>query len=262
MRPAPTRCARWWTAAPFRWSPTSILITSSPSRRWKTASKAAHQPRQHRRREERAYPGGLRQGASYPGAHRRELRLERRISSPNMAGRPRRAWWKRAGARKNAGKLRLLRHGALHEGEQRAGYRRGVSAGQRECDYPLHLGVTEAGLPEGGKSRAQSASARCCWMASATIRVSLTGDPCLEPPVGIEIFRTSACAKDFVQYVSCPTCGRTCIDVGGIMRRVQQELKGVNVPFKVAVMGCVVNGPGEGRRRISASAAAETAWVC
>ena len=46
---------------------------------------------------------------------------------------------------------------------------------------------------------------------------------------------------------SCPTCGRTCIDVGGIMRRVQEELKGVNVPFKVAVMGCVVNGPGEGR---------------
>ena len=50
-----------------------------------------------------------------------------------------------------------------------------------------------------------------------------------------------------MQYVSCPTCGRTCIDVGGIMARVQQELAGVNVPFKVAVMGCVVNGPGEAR---------------
>ena len=52
---------------------------------------------------------------------------------------------------------------------------------------------------------------------------------------------------DCVQYVSCPTCGRTCIDVGGIMSRVQQELAGVHVPFKVAVMGCVVNGPGEAR---------------
>ena len=64
---------------------------------------------------------------------------------------------------------------------------------------------------------------------------------------GIEILQDVGLRKDFVQYVSCPTCGRTCIDVGGIMRRVQQELKGVNVPFKVAVMGCVVNGPGEGR---------------
>ena len=80
-----------------------------------------------------------------------------------------------------------------------------------------------------------------------TIRVSLTGDPCLEPPAGIEILQHCGLRTDCVQYVSCPTCGRTCIDVGGIMARVQEELKGARVPFKVAVMGCVVNGPGEAR---------------
>ena len=117
-----------------------------------------------------------------------------------------------------------------------------------QTDYPLHLGVTEAGLPEQGKIKsAIGIGALLLDGIGDTIRVSLTGDPCLEPPVGIEILQDVGLRKDFVQYVSCPTCGRTCIDVGGIMRRVQQELKGVNVPFKVAVMGCVVNGPGEGR---------------
>ena len=108
------------------------------------------------------------------------------------------------------------------------------------CDYPLHLGVTEAGLPEPGRIKSAIG-------IGDTIRVSLTGDPCLEPPAGIEILQDVGLRTDCVQYVSCPTCGRTCIDVGGIMRRVQQELAGVQVPFKVAVMGCVVNGPGEAR---------------
>ena len=117
-----------------------------------------------------------------------------------------------------------------------------------QCDYPLHLGVTEAGLPEQGKIKsAIGIGALLLDGIGDTIRVSLTGDPCLEPPAGIEILQDVGLRRDFVQYVSCPTCGRTCIDVGGIMRRVQQELKGVNVPFKVAVMGCVVNGPGEAR---------------
>ena len=116
------------------------------------------------------------------------------------------------------------------------------------CDYPLHLGVTEAGTARMGMLKsAAGIGALLLHGIGDTIRVSLTGDPCLEPPAGIEILQDVGLRKDFVQYVSCPTCGRTCIDVGGIMRRVQQELKGVNVPFKVAVMGCVVNGPGEGR---------------
>ena len=116
------------------------------------------------------------------------------------------------------------------------------------CDYPLHLGVTEAGLPEQGRMKsAIGIGALLLDGIGDTIRVSLTGDPCLEPPAGIEILQHVGLRKDCVQYVSCPTCGRTCIDVGGIMARVQEELKGVKVPFKVAVMGCVVNGPGEAR---------------
>ncbi|MBQ4264632.1 MAG: flavodoxin-dependent (E)-4-hydroxy-3-methylbut-2-enyl-diphosphate synthase [Clostridia bacterium] len=117
-----------------------------------------------------------------------------------------------------------------------------------QCDYPLHLGVTEAGLPEQGRIKsAIGIGALLLDGIGDTIRVSLTGDPCLEPPAGIEILEDCGPRTDFVQYVSCPTCGRTCIDVGGIMARVQEELKGVKVPFKVAVMGCVVNGPGEAR---------------
>ena len=117
-----------------------------------------------------------------------------------------------------------------------------------QCDYPLHLGVTEAGLPEQGRIKsAIGIGALLLDGIGDTIRVSLTGDPCLEPPAGIEILQDCGLRKDCVQYVSCPTCGRTCIDVGGIMARVQQELAGVKVPFKVAVMGCVVNGPGEAR---------------
>ena len=117
-----------------------------------------------------------------------------------------------------------------------------------QCDYPLHLGVTEAGLPEQGKIKsAIGIGALLLDGIGDTIRVSLTGDPCLEPPAGIEILQDVGLRTNCVQYVSCPTCGRTCIDVSGIMRRVQEELKGVEVPFKVAVMGCVVNGPGEAR---------------
>ena len=116
------------------------------------------------------------------------------------------------------------------------------------CDYPLHLGVTEAGLPEEGRIKsAIGIGALLLDGIGDTIRVSLTGDPCLEPPAGIEILKDTGIRTNCVSYVSCPTCGRTCIDVGGIMGRVQKELAGVEVPFRVAVMGCVVNGPGEAR---------------
>ena len=100
------------------------------------------------------------------------------------------------------------------------------------CDYPLHLGVTEAGLPEQGRIKsAIGIGALLLDGIGDTIRVSLTGDPCLEPPAGIEILQDVGLRTNCVQYVSCPTCGRTCIDVGGIMARVQKELAGVQIPF-------------------------------
>lgn len=116
------------------------------------------------------------------------------------------------------------------------------------CDYPLHLGVTEAGLPgEGTLKSAIGIGSLLLGGIGDTIRVSLTGDPVPEVQAGIDILRAVGLRSDHVSYISCPTCGRTCIDVGGIMRRVQDALRDVRVPLKVAVMGCVVNGPGEAR---------------
>ncbi len=116
----------------------------------------------------------------------------------------------------------------------------------RACDYPLHLGVTEAGLPEEGRIKSAIGIGTLLLEGIGdTIRVSLTGDPCLEPAAGIEILRDIGLRRDGVQLVACPTCGRTCIDVEGIMKKVREELKDEKKPLKVAVMGCVVNGPGE-----------------
>ncbi|MBQ7486422.1 MAG: flavodoxin-dependent (E)-4-hydroxy-3-methylbut-2-enyl-diphosphate synthase [Clostridia bacterium] len=116
------------------------------------------------------------------------------------------------------------------------------------CDYPLHVGVTEAGLPEQGKIKSAIGIGTLLLEGIGdTIRVSLTGDPALEPPAGIEILRDIGLRRDAAEFVSCPTCGRTCIDVGGIMSQVQAALADVRMPIKVAVMGCVVNGPGEAR---------------
>ena len=116
------------------------------------------------------------------------------------------------------------------------------------CDYPLHVGVTEAGLPgEGTLKSAIGIGALLLAGIGDTIRVSLTGDPVPEVRAGLDILRAVSLRRDHISYISCPTCGRTCIDVGGIMARVQKELADVRAPLKVAVMGCVVNGPGEAR---------------
>ena len=116
------------------------------------------------------------------------------------------------------------------------------------CDYPLHVGVTEAGLPgEGTLKSAIGIGALLLAGIGDTIRVSLTGDPVPEVRAGLDILRAVGLRRDHISYISCPTCGRTCIDVGGIMARVQKELADVRAPLKVAVMGCEVNGPGEAR---------------
>ena len=118
----------------------------------------------------------------------------------------------------------------------------------QKCDYPLHVGVTEAGLP--GQGTIKSAIGIGALLARGigdTIRVSLSGDPLPEAKAAWDILRALGMRTQGVQLVSCPTCGRTCIDVAGIAARVEEELKDITVPLKVAVMGCVVNGPGEAR---------------
>lgn len=118
----------------------------------------------------------------------------------------------------------------------------------RRCDYPLHLGVTEAGLP--GQGTVKSAIGIGALLADGigdTIRVSLSGDPVPEAGAAWDILRALNLRTRGVQLIACPTCGRTCIPVEAIARRVEKELSDVTVPLKVAVMGCVVNGLGEGR---------------
>ena len=118
----------------------------------------------------------------------------------------------------------------------------------RRCDYPLHLGVTEAGLP--GQGTVKSAIGIGALLADGigdTIRVSLSGSPLPEAGAAWDILRALNLRTRGVQLIACPTCGRTCIPVEDIARRVEKELADVTVPLKVAVMGCVVNGLGEGR---------------
>lgn len=118
----------------------------------------------------------------------------------------------------------------------------------RETDYPLHLGVTEAGLPGAGTVKsAVGIGALLLDGIGDTVRVSLTGSPVPEAQAAISILRAVGLRGNHLNVVSCPTCGRTGIDVAAIARRVESELKDVDVPLTVAVMGCVVNGPGEAR---------------
>ena len=118
----------------------------------------------------------------------------------------------------------------------------------KETDYPLHVGVTEAGLPGAGNIKsAIGIGALLLDGIGDTIRVSLTGSPIPEAAAAIDILRAVGLRTGYVNVVSCPTCGRTGIDVAAIARRVESELSDIRVPLTVAVMGCVVNGPGEAR---------------
>ncbi len=115
------------------------------------------------------------------------------------------------------------------------------------CDYPLHLGVTEAGTEGiGSVKSAIGIGSLLLDGIGDTIRVSLSGDPLPEAAAGIRILK-SLDLRSGVDVISCPTCGRTCIDVEGIAKRVQEATRHITKPLKVAVMGCVVNGPGESK---------------
>jgi (E)-4-hydroxy-3-methylbut-2-enyl-diphosphate synthase len=118
------------------------------------------------------------------------------------------------------------------------------------CDYPLHLGVTEAGpMPMGGVKSAVGIGTLLAEGIGDTIRVSLTDDPVEEVKVGIAILQSLGLRRRGLDLVACPSCGRAEVDVLGLTKQVNEALerKGLKVPMRVAVMGCVVNGPGEAR---------------
>ena len=118
----------------------------------------------------------------------------------------------------------------------------------KKCDYPLHLGVTESGTKYRGTIK--SAIGIGTLLAEGigdTIRVSLTDNPVEEVGAGIEILKALEIRKNGVTFISCPTCGRTKINLVEIAHEVEDKLKNVNKDIKVAIMGCAVNGPGEAR---------------
>ena len=117
-----------------------------------------------------------------------------------------------------------------------------------ELPYPLHLGVTETGTAYGGVIKSAVGIGTLLMEGIGdTIRVSLTADPVEEVRAGVEILRAAGLKKGGVRFVSCPTCGRTEIDLISLAHEVEDRLRGLDRDITVAVMGCVVNGPGEAR---------------
>jgi (E)-4-hydroxy-3-methylbut-2-enyl-diphosphate synthase len=116
----------------------------------------------------------------------------------------------------------------------------------QKCDYPFHLGVTEAGPAFTGTIKSSVALGVLLYHGIGdTLRVSLTADVEEEIRAGWEILKALGLRRRGPELISCPTCGRTEIDLIGLVAEVEKALKGIDKPIKVAVMGCVVNGPGE-----------------
>ncbi len=119
---------------------------------------------------------------------------------------------------------------------------------REKCDYPLHIGVTETGpVRMGIMKSAMGIGALLLDGIGDTIRVSLTDDPVEEVYAARDILKAAGVRKDGVNIISCPTCGRTQIDLIGLVNRVDEALRDCKKPITVAVMGCIVNGPGEAR---------------
>lgn len=126
-----------------------------------------------------------------------------------------------------------------------------IAANKRAAEktrYPLHIGVTEAGSPRTGLVKSSiGIGSLLAQGIGDTIRVSLTGDPLHELPLAKEILRALGLRKEGVNLIACPTCGRTEIDLDTLLQEVEEITKDITLPLDVAVMGCVVNGPGEAK---------------
>jgi (E)-4-hydroxy-3-methylbut-2-enyl-diphosphate synthase len=115
-------------------------------------------------------------------------------------------------------------------------------------DYPLHLGLTEAGLPETGSIKsAVTLGALLSEGIGDTVRISLSGDPLEEIKTGLIILRTLGLKPPGLDIIACPTCARTKGDVAMVASVLERKLSGIDKPLKIAVMGCEVNGPGEAK---------------
>lgn len=116
----------------------------------------------------------------------------------------------------------------------------------QQTDYPLHLGVTEAGTPAMGMIKsAMGIGGLLCMGIGDTMRVTLTADPVEEVYAAQRILRAAGLRRDGVNLIACPTCGRTRIDLIPMAEEVERRLAGCKKNITVAVMGCAVNGPGE-----------------
>ena len=116
----------------------------------------------------------------------------------------------------------------------------------QKCRYPLHLGVTEAGTENMGIIKSAAGIGGLLLRSIGnTIRISLTDDPVKEVEAGIKLLKAIGIRNDGIKFVSCPTCGRTEIDLIGIAKEAEKRLAKINKNITVAIMGCVVNGPGE-----------------
>jgi (E)-4-hydroxy-3-methylbut-2-enyl-diphosphate synthase len=118
----------------------------------------------------------------------------------------------------------------------------------QKSDYPLHLGITEAGRGLGGVVKSSIGIGLLLNEGIGdTLRVSLTGDPVEEVLVGLEILKALKIRRQGVEIISCPTCGRCEVDLTHVVDRVEKSVRTIRAPLTVAIMGCVVNGPGEAR---------------
>ena len=118
----------------------------------------------------------------------------------------------------------------------------------QKVDYPLHLGVTEAGTLKSGLIKSSVGLGTLLYEGIGdTIRVSLTENPVEEVHAGFGILKSLGLRKKGINFVSCPTCGRTQIDLIGLAKQVEEKFKNLDLPITIAVMGCPVNGPGEAR---------------